>query len=59
MGILEPRVKMDGKKVTLLYHEDELPETLFNLYTQLYSQKDKRLKSSRMGMPIVKKETQK
>ena len=58
MGILEPRVKMSGKKVIVNYYEDDLPETLVNLYTQIYSEIDERLKSSKMGMPMVDKEVQ-
>ena len=58
MGILEPRVKMSGKKVIVNYYEDDLPETLVNLYTQIYSEIDERLKSSRMGMPMADKEVQ-
>ena len=57
MGILEPRVKtmMDGSK-ELMYYEDDLLPPLVNLYSELYSEIDKRLKSSREGMPMVNKE---
>ena len=59
MGILEPRVKIENGEKILIYTEDHLPDPLFNLYTQLFSEIDNRLKSSRMGMPIVNKETHK
>jgi len=60
MGILEPRVKtmMDGSK-ELMYYEDNLLPPLVNLYSELYGEIDKRLKSSREGMPVVNKEVQK
>ena len=61
MGILEPRVKtmIDGSK-EIMYYEDDLLPPLVDLYSQLYGEIDKRLKSSREGMPMVnRKETQK
>ena len=55
MGILEPRVKIENGEKILIYPEDHLPDSLFNLYTQLFSEIDDRLKSSRMGMPMANK----
>ena len=46
MGILEETVHL-------------IPESLVNLYTQVYSEIDQRLKSSKEGMPVVNKEVQK
>ena len=43
----------------LMYYEDNLLPPLVNLYSELYGEIDKRLKSSREGMPVVNKEVQK
>jgi hypothetical protein len=59
MGVLEARVKVENGERIINYYEDDLPESLVNLYTQIYSEIDQRLKSSRMGMPIVNKEIHK
>ena len=53
IGVLEPRVKVENGERIVNYYEDNLPDSLVKAYTQLFSELDPRLKSSKMGIPMV------